>query len=135
MFHRQLSHQNLLVNKSEGYVLVVVLLVIFMGVLLIGLSTALTITNSKQHTMGESRKKIQYALDSAIENAILISLRKPSYQGEYFSIDDILVDVQIASGSPTIIFAVATESGQVHQSSVVLERINGKLEIQSWTHY
>lgn len=117
---------------ESGYVLVVVLLVIFMGIILIGLTTALMVTNGREQIMIEQTMRNNQATDSAIENAILILLRNPAYQGGIMMMDEVPVEVTIATGSPTTITATSSISGQIQTTRAQVDRVNGMLEVQQW---
>lgn len=122
------------ISVTQGYVMVVVLLVMFMGILMIGLSTVLLMTSGKQQTMTEFQKRLRYIADSAVEDTILLLLRRPNHQGlSTVMIEDVPVRVHVTrAGNQITIDAVATDGGQMQQSKVVVERINGMLEVVSW---
>ncbi len=120
---------------KQGYVLVVVLLVMFIGILMVGLTTALLFTTGQQQTMGENRNGLRYAADSAVEDTILLLLRRPTYQG-FSTVEMQSVQVEVAvsliSTNSAQITAVATGSGQMHRSQAVVQRNQGMLEVVSW---
>lgn len=120
---------------KSGYALVIVLLIVFMGILMIGLTTALLFSTSQQQTMGENQSSLRYAADSAVEDAILLLLRKPSYAGTTtVEIETVPVQVsitQVGTNSAQI-QAIATGSGQMQRARAVVVRNQGMLQVVSW---
>lgn len=120
---------------KQGYVLVVVLLVMFIGILMVGLTTALLFTTGQQQTQGENQGSLRYAADSAVEEAILLLLRRPTYQGTLLvEVESVPVEVtvsQIGTNSARI-DTVATGSGQMQRARAVVERNQGMLRVVSW---
>jgi len=120
---------------KQGYVLVVVLLVMFIGILMVGLSTALLFSSGQEQTMGENRGALRYAADSAVEDTILLLLRRPTYQGlSVVVIESVPVEVsvsQIGTNSAQI-DTIATGSGQMQRARAVVQRNQGMLQIVSW---
>ncbi len=120
---------------KQGYVLVVVLLVMFIGILMVGLTTALLFSTGQQQTMGENRGSLRYAADSAVEDTILLLLRRPTYQGlSVVVIESVPVEVsvsQIGTNSAQI-DTIATGSGQMQRARAVVQRNQGMLQIVSW---
>ncbi len=127
------EHSEKKLKILNGYVLVVVLIIMFLGVSLIGLSTLLIFSSSQSNAKQEKTQLLRASLDSAIENTILILLRKPSYSGEEIIINQIPVQVDVASSSGSFsIQTVATFSGQMQTAKVELVRDRGELRIESW---
>lgn len=120
---------------KPGYALVVVLLIVFMGILMVGLTTALLFSTSQQQTMGENQSSLRYAADSAVEDAILLLLRKPNYAGtSTIVVESVPVQVsitQVGTNSAQI-QTTATGSGQMQRARAVIVRNQGMLQVVSW---
>lgn len=120
---------------KQGYVLVVVLLIMFMGILMVGLTTALLFSTGQNQTMGENQSSLRYAADSAVEESILMLLRQPNYAGTMsVTIEGVPVSVTISpSGTNSAtISTVATASGQMQRARAVVQRNQGMLNVVSW---
>lgn len=120
-------------KKQQGHILIVVLLLMLVGIFAITMAATLVVTTSQSHGSRLSSSNISSAAESGIENAILNVLRNPAYTGGTFLIDGLTVSTVVVPGTPTVITATATSSGQRHVYEATVDRVDGMLSITSWT--
>lgn len=119
-------------KNQQGSSLIVVVVLGVMGILIVTMGLALSITSTQSNAIYSESRRATFISESAAENALLRLLRDPSYTGETLTIDGGTATI-VVTGSTNKTITVTTSVGTtIRQLQVETVEVNGITTVSSW---
>jgi type II secretory pathway component PulK len=122
-----------MINKKENQKGQAIITLLFIMVISVAIITSVVIVAANNIASGSAMEQATvayYAAEAGAHNAILRSLRDPSYTGETLDIDDASVTIQV---NGNVITSVASFANSIRKIEVqTMYNSNNVLSVESW---
>ncbi|HNS65196.1 MAG TPA: hypothetical protein PKJ26_01730 [Candidatus Woesebacteria bacterium] len=124
------THQ--LTFDQSGYILTSLLVFIVVILVITTTSVVVSISGFRSQTYFQGGLEALVAADSGAENAILRLLRDPAYSGETLQVGEAEVVITVGGVGPQTITVVADSGAYERSVQVLVDRVDGMLQVLSW---
>lgn len=127
-----MRNNNTIREGTGGQAMVTLLVFMVIAVTITAAAVTLVINSSRATTSIQEGMLAYYIAESGIENALMRTLRNPSYAGETLSVSGGTAVVTVTPGSPKTILSTAALGNFIKKIQVNVTESGGIMQVISW---